>query len=177
MIASWRRLAGLVFLLLASAATGCVYSTTPLTDAKTSDPNLKLIGMWEFTSKEHPDEPPSLVVVSRKAAEPNVLEIVGNDGKKKTTAMLYCTKIGHDDFASVVVPQEKGPPQYLIGKYELPGNSTLKFRGLNLEYLTAAVKNKELKGTVSNDKLIIDVNLDDTPENLARSSKIISISA
>ncbi len=28
------------------------------------------------------------------------------------------------------------------------------------------MKNKELKGTVSNDKLINDVNLDDTPENL-----------
>ncbi len=165
MIIPCRPALSLVLAIAALLAAGCVSSTKPLSDAKTSQPDLRLLGTWEYQEEDSPEK--MTIVISKKKDSPNVLEIVGDDGEKKETMELLLTKVGSDYLASVEEKDDNGKTKYVIGKYELLEDGNVKLSGLDVDFFAAAVGNKELKGTVMA-KLFKDVELDDTPENLRK---------
>src|SRR5262249_48801285 len=79
-------------------ASGCAYSTRPLSDAKTSTADARLLGTWEIADTDKPAEK-KIVVVDRKKDEPNVLRLF--DIQEKKTADVFLTKIGERYVASI----------------------------------------------------------------------------
>jgi hypothetical protein len=145
---------------------GCVNTARPLTDDKTSTPDLKLLGAWELTDPDKPDEPHA-VTVTRKKDSATVLHAVGKDGEKTEELDLFCTKIG-DNMLLSAQTEKDGKHVFAIAKYQLSGETSLKVWVLNVEFIAAAVKKKELKGTIKQQQFLVDVSLDDTPENLRK---------
>jgi hypothetical protein len=145
--------------------TGCVASVQPLSDAKTSVPDLQLLGAWEFIDDETKEA--TRVVVSRKKDAPNVLVAVADDGKEKETGELFLTQIGKDHFVSVENTDKDGKKQYVIAKYEITKDG-LSVWGADTDFFAAAVEKKELKGTIKQGEVFRDVLLDESPEKLRK---------
>jgi hypothetical protein len=164
MIAS--RLLAVAFLTLLLCIVGCVNTARPLTDQKTSTPDLKLLGSWELTDPDKPDEPHA-VTVTRKKDSTTVLHAVGKDGEKTEELDLFCTKVG-DNLLLSAQTEKDGKQVFAIAKYQLSGETSLKVWVLDVEFFAAAVKKKELKGTIKQQQFLVDVSLDDTPENLRK---------
>ncbi len=163
---SFSRLAvAVVAILAAFTSTGCVSSLKPLSDEKTSKPDVRLLGTWELEDKDKMEK--HAVVIQAKKGAPNVLEASATQDGEKETGDLLLTKIGNDHFVSIGDKDDKGVMRYTIAKYVLKDDSTLECWGLNADFFAKAVENKELKGTVKQE-LFKDVTLDDTPENLRK---------
>jgi hypothetical protein len=160
------RLFAIVLLASLLSSVGCVNSAHPLTDDKTSTPDLKLLGTWELSDPDKPDEPHT-VTVTRKKDSTTVLHAVGKDGEKTEELDLFCTKIG-DNLLLSAQTEKDGKPVFAIAKYQLSGETSLKVWVLDTEFIAGAVKKKELKGTIEQKQFLIDVSLDDTPENLRK---------
>jgi hypothetical protein len=158
------RVSMLMLLVTALAATGCVYSTQPLSNAKTSIPDLRLLGTWELSNPDKPADR-KMVVVNRKRDEPNVLRMF--DIEEKKTADVYLTKIGDMRVASIT-DEENGTTKFLICKYELKDDSSLAVWGLDKEFFQSAVEEKRLKGTKTQDGFFSNVTIDETPEHLRK---------
>ena len=122
---------------------GCISSREPLSDAKSSIPDLRLIGTWEFTGGTGK----SVVEISRQKDSPNVLNAVGKNEKlrQEKKANLFCAKLGDDFFVSIEV-EEKDRKSYTIAKYEVSDDDTIKFSGLDNKFFEAAIKANQLKG-------------------------------
>ena len=150
--------------LLTAAFTGCVSSVEPLSDAKTSLPDLRLLGDWEYQDGEG-SEKVKLNVALKKGA-PKVLQITADDGKEKETADLFLTKIGNDHFASVENEESDGKKRYLIARYELLKDGTVRIWVPETDFFAKAVEDKKLKGQVNQPNLFKDVALEDTAENV-----------
>jgi hypothetical protein len=165
MLSHVRTSIAVVMTLLALSSTGCVWSLKPLSDAKTSKPDLRLLGTWEFEDKEEKET--HTVVVTKKKDAPNVLEASTVQDGKKETGELFCTKIGKDYFVSIGEKDDAGKIKYSIAKYDLKNDSTLSFSGFDAEFFAAAVGRKELKGTIKQE-VFKDVTLDDTADNLRK---------
>jgi hypothetical protein len=161
-----RRIIIAALLLTAMQLTGCVYSNVPLTDAKTSTPDARLLGNWEVFDKDKPDEKHT-ISLSIKKGEPNVIEIATEEDGKAKTFDLFLTKIGNDCLGSVL-SEEKDKKTYIIGKYELTKDDVFKYWALDTDYFTEAVKNKEVKGTLKKGENFTDVILEDSPEHLRK---------
>jgi hypothetical protein len=158
------RVPTLMLLTTAFAATGCAYSTQPLSDAKTSIADLRLLGTWELTNPDRPADK-KMVVVNRKRDEPNVLRMF--DINEKKTLDVYLTKIGNMRVASIA-DEENGTTKFLICKYELNDDSSLAIWGLDEGFFASAVEEKRLKGTRSQDALFSNVTIDETPSRLRK---------
>lgn len=165
MILQVRTSIALVLTMLALSSTGCVWSVQPLSDAKTSKPDLRLIGTWEFEDKE--EKQTHTVVVTKKKDAPNVLEASTIEDGKKETGELFCTKLGKDYYVSIGDKDDAGKMKYIIAKYDLKNDNTLAFSGLDAEFFAAAVGKKELKGSVKQE-IFKDVTLDETADNLKK---------
>jgi hypothetical protein len=155
-----RRVLTLVLLTTALASTGCTYSTQPLSNAKTSMPDLRLLGTWELSDPDKPADK-KIVVVDRKRDEPNVLRMF--DLREKKTLDVFLTKVGEACVASIAA-EENGTTKFLICKYELKDDSSLAVWGVDQEFFAAAVEEKRLKGT----KTHSDMTIDETPESLRK---------
>jgi len=153
-------LALLAILLL--SVVGCTYSTQPLSDAKSSMPDLRLLGTWEIADPDKPADK-KIVVVDRRQDEPNVLRLF--DIKEKKTADVFLTKIGNRYVASIA-GEENGTTRFLICRYELKDESSLSLWGLDKEFFTTAVNDKRLKGVIKSEQFFTDVTIDETPEKL-----------
>lgn len=165
MLAIPRQVAAIGLLLAIFTSTGCVSSLKPLTDAKTSTPDLRLLGTWEFEDKDKMEK--HTILVERKKDAPNVLEAsAAKDGKREAGDLLL-TKIGNDHYVSVGNKDKDGVTKYTIAKYHLADDGTLSIWGLETDFFAAAVENKELKGSIKRE-LFTDVTLDETAENLRR---------
>src|SRR5262245_37207495 len=154
----------LMLLTIALAATGCAYSTQPLSDAKTSIADVQLLGTWELANADRPADK-KLVVVDRKRDEPNVLRMFAIEEKK--TVDVYLTKIGETRLASIA-DEENGTTKFLICKYELKDDSSLAVWALDKEFFESAVQEKRLKGTKTQNGFISNVTIDETPERLRK---------
>src|SRR5262249_54975041 len=133
---------------------------------KTSMPDLKLLGSWELSDPDKPEEKHA-VTVTRKKDSTTVLHAVGKDGEKTEELDLFCTKIG-DNLLLSALTEKDGKHVFAIGKYQLSGETSLTVSVLDVEFFAAAVKKKELKGTIKQQQFLVDVSLDDTPENLRK---------
>jgi hypothetical protein len=151
------------------ALTGCVASVQPLSDAKTSTPDLRLLGDWEYEDKGD-DKKTEIVklTIKKKPDSPKVLQIVADDGKDIETVDLYLTKIGNDYFASLQNDDKDGKKRYLIAKYELSADGTVKIWVPETEFFAKAVEGKKLKGKINQPSLFKDVLLDETPDNVRK---------
>jgi len=156
------RLSTFVLLMACVTAAGCAYSTQPLSDAKTSMPDLRLLGAWELSDPDKPADK-KVIVVDRKRDEPNVLRLF--DIKEKKAVDVYLTKIGEARVASIA-DEENGTTKFLICKYELKGDSSLAICGLDKEFFASAVEQKRLKGALTKNGLFNDLTIDESPENL-----------
>src|SRR5262245_14898288 len=96
------------------SAAGCVYSTQPLSDAKSSTPDLRLLGTWEIVDPSKPDDRKT-VFVRRNRDQPNVLRIF--DIAERETTDVFLTKLG-DEYVASISHDENGKKIYFIGKYE-----------------------------------------------------------
>jgi hypothetical protein len=164
------RSSGLKLALLGLLAAGCVHSTHPLSDEKTSVPDLRLLGEWEYRSG--PDETVQLHVRLKEGSE-TVLEVVGSDKNerledKNERLELLLTKLGEHHYASVLdeTADETGA-RYLIARYELTDENVVKIWALDLDFFASKVESGELKGEVRRSKFFRDVMLNETPERLA----------
>jgi len=155
-----RRVLTIMLLTTVLAATGCTYSTQPLSDAKTSMPDLRLLGTWELSDPDKPADK-KIVVVDRKRDEPNVLRMF--DIKEKKTLDVFLTKIGEARVASIA-HEQNGTTKFFICKYELKDDSSLTVWGVDQEFFAAAVEEKHLKGTKTQN----DMTIDETPESLRK---------
>jgi hypothetical protein len=179
-----RRLAFVSLIFVSFACTGCVSSLRPLTDEKSSTPDLRLLGVWEFEEEKEVENGGAAekdkkgasgktqivkhtITVERKKDAPNVLVASTIEEGKKETGELLLTKIGKDYFVSLGNKDDQGVLKYMIAKYELAADGTLKFWGFDTEFFAKAVESKELKGTIKQE-VFKDVTLDDTPENLRK---------
>lgn len=143
-------LLGLAILAL-NFATGCVYCTHPLSDAKTSEPDLRLVGTWEYWDPEKEPKVVTTVEIVQKKDSPNVLVATSeSDGEKETTE-FFTTKIGDDYYLSIVTEDDNKKPQYVIAKYEFAGD-TFKYRGLGHQFLADAIKAKKIAGRLEEKK-------------------------
>lgn len=158
-----RLLVNTCVLLGALLAAGCATSTQPLSDEKTSVPDLRLLGTWEFQQEEGKDK--ATVTIVQMQDSPNVLQATSNDGEKEQTTTILTTKIGDTCVASIAGKDDEGNVIYTIGKYALAPDDSLELHGLDTDFFAAAVEHKELKGTVKQE-MFKDVKLDDTSENL-----------
>ena len=158
------RLSTLMLLTTALAATGCAYSTQPLSDAKTSIPDLRLLGTWELSDPDKPADK-KMVVVDRKRDEPNVLRMF--DIQEKKTLDVYLTRVGDARVASIA-DDEKGKTKFLICKYELTDESSLAIWGLDQEFFASAVEEKRLNGIKTKNGLFSELTIDETPERLRK---------
>ena len=122
---------------------GCISSQVPLSDAKSSVPDLRLIGTWEFTAGTGK----SVVEISRPKDSPNVLNAVGKyeSLRQEKKANLFCPKLGDDFFVSIEV-EVKDRKLYTTAKYEVSGDDTIKLSGLDNKFFEAAIKANQLKG-------------------------------
>lgn len=151
--------------VVALSSTGCVSSLKPLSDAKTSKLDTRLLGTWEMDDKENMKT--HTIVVERKKDAPNVLQATATEDGKTETADLFTTKIGDSHYISVAGKEEKGVVRYVVAKYEVTDDKNLKYWGLDTEFFAKAIENHELKGTVKKE-IFTDVTLDETPENLRK---------
>jgi hypothetical protein len=158
------RVSTLVLLATALAGTGCAYSTQPLSDAKTSIPDLRLLGTWELANADRPADK-KMVVVDRKRDEPNVLRMF--DIEEKKTLDVYLTKIGEARVASIA-DEQNGTTKFLICKYELQDDSSLAVWGLDQEFFASAIEEKRLKGKKTQDGFLSNVIIDESPEHLRK---------
>ena len=122
---------------------GCTSSRVPLSDEKSSVPDLRLIGTWEFTGGTGK----SVIEISRQKDSPNVLNAVGKNEslRQEKYANLFCTKIG-DDWLVSIEAEEKGQKVYAIAKYVISVDDTIKLSGLDNKFFEAAIKANQLKG-------------------------------
>lgn len=144
-------------------ASGCAYSTRPLSDAKTSTADARLLGTWEIADTDKPAEK-KIVVVDRKKDEPNVLRLF--DIQEKKTADVFLTKIGERYVASIA-DEEDGKTKFLICSYEVKDQS-LSIWGLDTQFITNAVNDKQLKGAVTKHDFFSEVIIDESAENLRK---------
>jgi hypothetical protein len=105
--------------------------------------------------------------IAVKKDAPTILQLTSDDGKKKEVIDLYLTKIGNDYFASAEEAENDGVNHYyILAKYALQKDGTLKVWTPETEIFAQAVAAKTLKGTVRQPNLFKDVVLEDTSENI-----------
>lgn len=153
--------------LSALVASGCVTNTRPLSDAYTSQPDLRLLGEWEWQEEKADGSTETIrFIVQRNQGLPNVLELVGNDGDKEERLELFLTKVGDDYFASVADRKANGSPAYHLGKYEVSEHGSATVWALDVDFFAAAVKEGGLKGAST--RHFKEVKLNDSPENIRK---------
>jgi hypothetical protein len=141
----------------------------PLSDAKTSTPDLRLLGEWEYQEKgEGTKSEVVRFTISKKTDAPKVLQIIADDGKDKETLDLFLIRIDNGYFASVQNDEKDGKKRYLIAKYELLADGTIKIWVPETEFFAKAVEGKKLKGKVNQPNLFKDVALDDSADNIRK---------
>ena len=85
------------------------------------------------------------------------------DLREKKILDVFLTKVGEARLASIGA-EENGTTKFLICKYELKDDSSLAVWGVDQGFFAAAVEDKRLKGTKTQNDMMID----ETPESLRK---------
>lgn len=176
-------------LLALNFAAGCVYSKYPLTDAKASQPDLRLLGTWEVTDSSGGDtallpssfslrtgkvanntgEKPTLTITQKKDF-PKLLVITEIKNGVERSDELLTTKIGNDYYISYPDPTDKEKTRFAIIKYELTDKGQIKFWAPSQEFFFDAVIQGEIKGKVEKPRKqgLLEMVLGRQPDNKNR---------
>lgn len=159
--------------------TGCTIpvSDFPLTDDKTSTPDERLIGYWNYVPKTEDEHgPPTPYVIGRMKGQPNVLQMtwVELDDEQVATVKqipLYTTKIGDEQYLSYPVQNGSAAPEpkpaerakevdaaddkvaqkttFMIARYEISEEGLGRLFIMLPDLIAGAIESGKLKGVVT----------------------------
>jgi hypothetical protein len=159
----------LALALFLDASIGCTYISHPLSDEKTSVPDLSLLGKWKVKETENNDVKIGMLVIDRKPDSPNVLTATLISGEGKRTFELLLTKIGDDCLASYSFGSDPADTDHRViygfSRYEITSDGKIAVSEMDDAVFAEAIKRHELKG-FQKEGFLGEMVVDETPENI-----------
>ena len=151
-----------VLLLLMSVAGCKVDSINPITSLESTQPDVALHGVWRYKAKgelTYVHIGPAFSVtggdaasVANKRTRIIMIDYKPN-GITDEAYVAYTSMIGKERYLNVVQVEDGKPVGYILVRYTLIANNTVRFSMMNEEVLKAAIRSGQIKGTTRGEGL------------------------
>jgi hypothetical protein len=140
------RLGSMLVVVVLTSLTGCtlVGSVHPLSDAKTSTADDRLVGEWISLDPKSGQAADNERLTIRKADQGIAYVAVNHEGEESA---LFTTEIGDRRFLSAAVRAKEAPVRYLILQYELRDDQLRMFL-MHPDKVAAAIAEGRIAGDV-----------------------------